>query len=234
MTPSAPVSQWALREEHPRDLARRIAWGDPSGILQRSAPPDYTVFTALDQVKKRDAPYEFQVLPTGSRSRYTLHEGAVSPLVSSRAPLRPPRKMPPNLLLTGKEIRRAQRERLHTTRRRAVGAGTYERFQLLRQWEGSVLDVGHRRFTGSVLADDRFRRPQRIRMEFPRSLVRAEDVELLEEGALFFYCVGRFLRPGEATPGTILWFRRLPPSDESVQQLLERGKAWNARIAWAE
>ena len=134
------------------------------------------------------------------------------------------------LRLTPRQYQQVTRGRLRSTDS-DVRARAYERFQLLRQWEGEVIDVEAHHFRGAVVTVESTGRLRREHMRFPISLVRKQDRDALAEGAAFYYCVGRFISKGQTTPGSVLWFRRFLENTESVDALVRRAEALS-RIEW--
>lgn len=136
-----------------------------------------------------------------------------------------------SLRLTRRQIQQVTRARLRSADSAARRAA-YDRFQLLRQWDGEVTAVEPDKFAGSVGSlDSRTGRTRREHMTFPLRLVRDQDRALVVEGAPFFYCVGRFITAGQVTPGSILWFRRFRENEASTEALIDAAKA-ASRIDW--
>lgn len=134
------------------------------------------------------------------------------------------------LRLTPRQEQLLRRARLRSAQPGAR-ARSYVRFQLLRQWEGEVLELGDTYFRGAVVTLERDGSTRREHMRFPRRLVREQDLGVLEEGAFFFYCVGRFINPGEVTPGSILWFRRFLDYRSDIEKTMTAPEE-TSQVAW--
>ncbi len=169
-----------------------------------------------------------------------LYRVAASSSVSVRAHLRPaPTRARPrssargvaNLRLTTTQRREVTKLHLQGRNRKA-GARVYDRFQLLRQWEGEVVDVEAEHFLGAMITPDPEGRPRRAEMRFPRRLVRRPDQDAVIAGAQFYYCVGRLISKGVSTPGSIIWFRRFPENPEPDTAILGRVQAAR-RVVWS-
>jgi hypothetical protein len=202
-----------------RAIRNTRGWSTPDSELLRAL---YNPVKDYVPAELRDTPHV--VLPLRSPSRIGLY--------------RPPPRAPQarvtaveKLRLSERQIRRARRTRLEHESA-ASRLSTFDRFQLFSQWEGNVLAVDERSFRATVLLTDRQGRRHRRDATFPTRLVRDADRDLLQPGATFYYCVGRFLEKGQAVPTSVVWFRRIPPSGRSVDEALARGAEWSERIGW--
>jgi hypothetical protein len=216
--------------DNPRTMVAGLAWRRARGNERIGSAPDSDLLTALYEVSKRDAPDS--VLPyrrgldAAVRSRTAV--GTFRPVPQTR------REPPPavqRLQLSDDQRMIAKVARL----RKAAGARQiteFDRFQLLSQFDGHVLQVARRNFKGLVLLTDIAGCTHRREATFPMRLVRTADQDLLQPGVAFYYCVGRFLDGGRAVPTSILWFRRLVDSQGSPGEALDRGAEWSERIGW--
>jgi hypothetical protein len=145
-----------------------------------------------------------------------------------------PKRLPPRveaLRLTRKQTNQVVRSRLRSADS-DVRRNAYDRFVLIRQWDGEVTDIDTKGFKASLITSDASTgRLRREHMRFPLRLVREQDTELVVSGAPFFYCVGRFVTGGQITPGSVLWFRRFSENLASTEALIEAAKA-RSKIDW--
>jgi hypothetical protein len=215
--------------EDPRAALSGLAWRRATGNMLEAGAPDAALLKWLYEVSKRDAPADLPRYPQVARP-------LKSPSVMGRfRPVaRPERARVPALAKL--RISEGQRQRAKVARLDVEPAadqiGTFDRFQLFRQWDGHILEVGGRAFRGVVLIRDTHGHEHRREATFPVRLVRKADRDLLEPGASFYYCIGRFLDKGRPVPASIVWFRRTTPSERSVDEALQSGAEWSGRIAW--
>ncbi|MGI9185451.1 MAG: hypothetical protein ACR2GZ_10920 [Solirubrobacteraceae bacterium] len=107
-----------------------------------------------------------------------------------------------------------------------------DRFRLARQWTGAVLSVKATTFNGVGITTDSRGRDEQQELSIPLSLVRPADKELVDEGALFYFCIGDFIRSGKSTAGSLVWFRRRLPARTSDDELMDVASAHLAAISW--
>ena len=234
------------------ELGWHNAHRDPQNFSWR---PDGEILRALWTVESRDAnvamrpevpsrDMTFAPFVSGSLYAAPLPVRWTAARVESR-----PRPVPTTIVKMGKKTRVVQQVRgfdklrltpqhyqqiklAHLrTARSDLRAKAYDRFQLLRQWEGEVVELDGTHFRAAVVTPDPGRRLRRECMRFPVSLVRPQDRDELVEGAFFYYCVGRFITRGQATAGSVLWFRRFLEDDRPVEVLMEAAAA-SSRIEW--
>jgi hypothetical protein len=233
-----------LTQTTPDDL-KQFAWRHME-VEPQHAPwlPDSTVLDAMSKVASYNA--NADVLPAleghGSTIWYDESGGPESNTSlrlmlrrearesNKRGRAKASRRGLSNLKLTERHLRQVRRAQLHSADSQ-VRAAAFDRFQLLRQWEGEVTELEAEHFRAAVVTADRRDRLRREHMRFPKRLVRNADRDALQVGAAFYYCVGRFISHGQTTPGSQLWFRRFPPNHEPITSILSRVEA-SSRIEW--
>lgn len=101
-----------------------------------------------------------------------------------------------------------------------------DRFLLVGKWTGIVVEIGHDRFW-ATLTNVRRRDTEELEGEFPVEEVAEVDLDLLREGAEFYWAVGyRLDRSGQRSRFSQLRFRRLPRwSEEEVERAREGANA---------
>lgn len=233
-----------------------VGWHDVHRDPQNSAwNPNRDLLTALSNVAARDAAARLGALAASRQDVTSMPEALSKPLPfpvgwppgrltrSGRVPTRivsdpsgrdrhlmaDPRGLS-KLRFTPRHYHQVRRTRLRSADS-DVRARAYERFQLLRQWEGDVTELEASHFRAAVVTVDAASRLRREHMRFPMALVRKQDHDAVAEGAPFYYCVGRFISRGQITPGSLLWFRRFRENAESVESLMSRAEA-QSRIEW--
>lgn len=137
-----------------------------------------------------------------------------------------------DLQLSKKQLR--QIERARARRAQATDpAARFDRFQLLSQWRGHVLEVARSDFEATLTSRGVTGPDRQYLMRIPLGLVRAVDRELVEDGAQIIYCIGRFSRDGRVTVGSLVWVRRMAPQTQSAEDLLHAGERLAAEISWS-
>jgi hypothetical protein len=158
--------------------------------------------------------------------------------VGPTAPFDSPKRREEALRAPRLALSRAQLRQVHTQkmkRARALGlASPRRRFQLLTQWDGWVRNVGDTSFEAEILAPGRAGGFRRLDVQIPRTLVRKEDAHLLEEGAGFYYCIGRAWVGPDVIPDTVLWFRRYLAPVVDDAELRARAEALVGGVGWTD
>src|SRR5215216_5052824 len=167
-----------LLSQQPHDVDSELsevsgrAWDRANRNARGWGTPDSELLRALYDVSKDD-------VPTGLRLPPDLVRPSRSPSLIDR--YRPPPPLPQarvtavqKLRLSERQIRRARKNRLEHESA-ASRLGTFERFQLFSQWEGSVLAVAERSFRATVLLTDRQGHRHRREATFAARLVREAD-----------------------------------------------------------
>ncbi len=99
---------------------------------------------------------------------------------------------------------------------------TRARFLLFGSWEGVVEHVGQDTFTAYIT--DTYQDKANEVVEFYKSDLSEEDLQLLEEGAVFYWFVGyNDSSSGQRSRTSVLRIRRLPPWTEYEH---EKARSW--------
>jgi hypothetical protein len=239
------------------ELASGIGWREIQSSPQDAPTVSNTsLWTAISEVAHYDAqagvrPSLSSDIATHAPDHLAFLEKSIGPgvmanpsraapslSVSVRSYLRPPRPKRrarargfANLNLTLSQRRQVAKLQLQA-RDQKTQVRAYDRFQLIRQWEGEVLDVETKHFRAAVITPDARGRSKRDEMRIPLRLVRASDHGAVVEGAQFYYCVGRLVVNSVSAPGSLLWFRRFPENPTSVDGIVSRVES-TSRIEWS-
>jgi len=82
------------------------------------------------------------------------------------------------------------------------------------KWEGIVLSIDNEKITSRMYD---FKHEDYDEFVFSINQISEDDIELLEEGALFFYFIGYTLENGEKKKSDLIKFRRrVRHSDENI------------------
>jgi hypothetical protein len=106
-----------------------------------------------------------------------------------------------------------------------------ERFILLQQWEGYVLDVTDACFSARLV--DKAGGGDDLEAEFDLEEVDESDRQLLTPGAMFYWVIGYLDRADGRRRTSLIRFRRLPMWQQSdVQRAQRRSRSLKEDLGW--
>lgn len=95
------------------------------------------------------------------------------------------------------------------------------RFEVIQKWEGHVLEIDNEVFLARLIPISGQGGIQEAEMYLTE--IAAEDKDLLEPGAVFYWSIGYYIRPsGNWQKASVIRFRRLPVWTEYQLQKAER------------
>ncbi len=109
-------------------------------------------------------------------------------------------------------------KRLHTNHCENVGTWSSQ-FHVEHKWEGIVLAIDNDEITSRMYD---FQHDDYDEFVFEKSLIPEDDIELLEEGALFYYFVGYTMKNGKKKKADHIKFRRRVPAKIDIEVILRR------------